>query len=537
MRKDRRDPRDHNLWQSPGGMIYFKLAIPAEVRERFPPNKAGKVPDRITESLGTDSWVDARVLRDQRLAHYQRVFARMATGAALSPEEVATERRRVHRGTLQALLVEPPAAPIPEEERLFEAMQAVVRARRPMVEPGIRYEVMDEARRIADEKFGPGVVANGSPEWNEICQHVAAAKARALEDYLVSMLRGEPVEPPAADVAHGQHLPAPTVFPNGNGKEPFSVALGHYIADLEKNGKRETTIRDFKAMGVRFVEFANDPVLASVTIDNAKDFLKKLEADGLGAATINKHHWLCKAVFEHARTERRRFSGDNPFEFSKKEHKKKSKAKYTIDDLRALFTSTVFTGRQVKPRRYDADTALPWAALVSLYTGAGREEICQLRPGDVRQENGTWLFHIAPEAALADDLKRDARERKVPVHSELKRLGLLKYLAALPRGAERLFPNLPVSNAKPYFGEAVGKRFREWRESVGVARPGEKLDFHSFRHTVAKMFEDIGVRQNDAARVLGHSVEGISYGVYSAPEVKRLAQIVERIKYKGLRIK
>ena len=41
-----------------------------------------------------------------------------------------------------------------------------------------------------------------------------------------------------------------------------------------------------------------------------------------------------------------------------------------------------------------------------------------------------------------------------------------------------------------------------------------------------------------AARVLGHAVRGMSYGTYSqaGPGLKRVAAVVEDIKYEGLRI-
>jgi len=64
----------------------------------------------------------------------------------------------------------------------------------------------------------------------------------------------------------------------------------------------------------------------------------------------------------------------------------------------------------------------------------------------------------------------------------------------------------------------------------GLKRAG--LCFHSFRHTVAGKLEQASVSQTDAARVLGHAIAGMSYGVYSSgPGLKRLAAIVEEIRY------
>ena len=75
-------------------------------------------------------------------------------------------------------------------------------------------------------------------------------------------------------------------------------------------------------------------------------------------------------------------------------------------------------------------------------------------------------------------------------------------------------------------GARVGELFRDKLESLGLKR--DRLCFHSFRHTVAGRLEAAAVSQTDAARVLGHTIAGMSYGVYSSgPGLKRLAAVVE----------
>jgi integrase len=527
---DKRDPRDHHIWRSDGGMLYVKITIPPNVRERFP-SESGKPKIRITESLGTDSFTQARILRDQRVAHWQRVFARLEAGAALRPEEIAAEQHRVRRSTLQALLVEPPAPLIPEEERMFEAMQAAVKARRPMIEPSTRAEVMDEARRIADEKFGPGIIANGSPEWNEICQHVAAAKAKALEDYLVGVLRGgEPVVE--------QPLASP-MGDNGNGNlERFSVALGHFL-DWHRNERksRPGTIAGYESQGKAFVEFSRDAPLGGVDIDMARAFIEHLAKKGISNGTLKLYQGTCRAVFDHVITERGKFSGINPFGFKPRKHEAKHKAKFTVEELNKLFGSSVFTGREIEPATHSVATALPWAALIALYTGASREEICQLRKRDICKEAGVWVVDITPEAALSGALKRRARKRIIPLHPELERLGLLKYRDAL--NSERLFPGLPSpkNDDDDKIGGALGKSFGRWRDKLGIGREDAQLDFHSFRHCFGKSIEDAGISAEDRARLMGHAVKGISSAVYSGPELKRVAPQVARVTWAGLVIK
>jgi hypothetical protein len=65
-------------------------------------------------------------------------------------------------------------------------------------------------------------------------------------------------------------------------------------------------------------------------------------------------------------------------------------------------------------------------------------------------------------------------------------------------------------------------------------RPFENLTLiflSLYRHTVAKALEAAAVSQTDAARMLGHTVAGMSYGVYSSgPGLKRMAGVIEAFK-------
>ena len=116
------------------------------------------------------------------------------------------------------------------------------------------------------------------------------------------------------------------------------------------------------------------------------------------------------------------------------------------------------------------------------------------------------------------------------------RLGLLKYHAALPRNAERLFPNLPIHDSKGKRGPTLGRAFNNWRRNLGINYKDRPLDFHSLRHTFGKMMEDLGISEPDRARLLGHAVPGIGASVYSAPELKRVAPLVAEVKWEGLEI-
>jgi integrase len=534
MTDDRRDPRDRNIWRSPGGMLYFKISVPPKLRNHFR-SETGKPKPKLTESLGTDSLAQARILRDQRVAHWARVFARLEAGAALRPEEIATERQRIRSSSLQALLATAPMTTA-EADKLNQVWVASIQAK----QPDLLAEVTAEVRAIADEKYGVGVITEDSEPWKEIWKLVARAKAKAFEDRLVVLLRSQsPLSEFPSDTMEQSNTPAPILPANGNGGlERFSVALEHYITWLRDEQKaRPLTVADYKSKAECFVKFANDPPLGAVDIDQAKAFLKHIAETGAGDATVNHYHFVCRKVFEYTRVERHKFKGENPFSFQRRKAETTSKAKFTIDELNTLFNSPVFADREIKPKTYGVTSALPWAALIALYSGAGLEEICQLRTRDIRKEAGVWIVDITKEAALSGALKRTARQRIVPLHPELERLGLLKYLAALPRGADRLFPGLPMpTKGKDKFGSALGKQFARWRKKLGIDYEDRQLDFHSLRHCFCKVIEDSGISAEDRARLLGHKVKGISSSVYSAPELKRVAPLVAGVKWDGLKI-
>ena len=80
----------------------------------------------------------------------------------------------------------------------------------------------------------------------------------------------------------------------------------------------------------------------------------------------------------------------------------------------------------------------------------------------------------------------------------------------------------------------VGRAFNNWRRQLGIDYEDRQLDFHSLRHTFDTAIEDVGISQSDRARLLGHPVPGISSSVYSAPELKRVAPLVARVRWEAL---
>lgn len=59
---------------------------------------------------------------------------------------------------------------------------------------------------------------------------------------------------------------------------------------------------------------------------------------------------------------------------------------------------------------------------------------------------------------------------------------------------------------------ALGKRFGRLKTKLGF---GQNHAFHCLRNTLARKFEDAGVAETVAARILGHEFATMTYGLYS----------------------
>ncbi|SEM27423.1 Site-specific recombinase XerD [Roseovarius azorensis] len=149
------------------------------------------------------------------------------------------------------------------------------------------------------------------------------------------------------------------------------------------------------------------------------------------------------------------------------------------------------------------DPLLHVPLLFCLLTGMrSGEAVGLLRDDLVRKGNLGRFVHVRPNALR--ELKTDAAERLVPMHSALEPL-----LGNLPSEGP-LFPDLSVNT--------VTKRFADLRTRLNLERPG--LVFHSTRKWFITQCERTGVPEHFTASLVGHksarSENGLTYGIYSA---------------------
>jgi integrase len=490
-----------------GNQYYLKLPIPHQIRHLFL-SKNGKPKTHIVEPLG-DSPSAANEEARYRVAWCTDVITRIKAGLLTTPERVADAMRGPS---------EPDVALEPAFEAMYERNRKQTKERnRLLAELGVPRELRAKVDRAL-------LRALARPT-----SRMLERQARWFEEY------GASVEG-AANAAKGAAHAAPDGAknaPDGAPSETISQAAEAWFAELTRDetaAPRPQTLAGHRLRVRAFVDAAGDNRLSAVTRATASDFLAGLDVSN---RTRNAYGATLRSVFECARR-RGRFTGEDPFDGMKAKVAGSSYQPFTVAELQTLFDAMP---REVRSKKHTPDTALPWVALIALYTGARLEEIAQLTTADVREAsaNGARVWCIDIHNGGENKLKNETSARLIPVHSELVRLGLLDYVKALKAGS--LFPGLTRRASKGgKVGARVGELFRKKLVALKLKRDG--LCFHSFRHNVATALRVAGVPQEDAARVLGHAVPGMSYGTYAqaGPGLKRVAAVVEMIMYEGLRL-
>jgi len=170
-----------------------------------------------------------------------------------------------------------------------------------------------------------------------------------------------------------------------------------------------------------------------------------------------------------------------------------------------------------------------WLPLMGLYVGGRVNELSQLylddfrttcdgvpyisftldRPDKIDADSGEGGDEVELLEEGGKSFKTANSIRAVPIHDELVRLGLLRYVAAMRKaGHDRLFPELRFDRDKGY-GATPRKWFNDrfLGQQLGMVRDGTKV-FHSLRHNfqVAARHADLELRQRQ--QLMGHQRGG-----------------------------
>lgn len=221
-----------------------------------------------------------------------------------------------------------------------------------------------------------------------------------------------------------------------------------------------------------------------------------------------------------------------------KREKEKPRPPWRKEHLSCLFKSPIYTGGGGALHRLKDDTgtrhiwhdAAYYAPLIWYYTAACREEICGLEINDVILDHPTPHFHIRDNLTRGRDgemagEKTEARNRHLPIPTEVLRLGFVDYVAAIANeGHVALFPELYCNEEKrggSFFYDRVWQHLVCYiADRMELPEPvkGKGADIHSIRSLGSSFYEVDGVNDIVRADVMGHSRQGTNAESYSQRE-------------------
>jgi integrase len=203
---------------------------------------------------------------------------------------------------------------------------------------------------------------------------------------------------------------------------------------------------------------------------------------------------------------------------------------WEISELNKLFAHEIFT-EYCLPQdwRSGADAAY-WLPILAIFTGARLSELAQLRTNDVTIDYEIPFISIS-NLGVNQQVKTVAGIRKIPVHSELIRLGFFEYVN---HGRSKQNPNLwdQLKFRKNKPGGNYSNWFGEFRKTIQIP---VDLDFHAFRHTVRSQLAENDVSEPTIDSIMGHQISGSTGAkVYSHRTLSNIKMAIENIEYKGL---
>ncbi|QZN98251.1 site-specific integrase [Chenggangzhangella methanolivorans] len=349
------------------------------------------------------------------------------------------------------------------------------------------------------------------------------------------------------DRQSGKRVKTPEPAPPAQGPK-FSEAFDHWKRPSTAKGGRQLAPNSLReaALAVRlFKEWAGDKALGAITKEDTRTFRDALERRPTGlpaklralplrdllekdlraypptsATTVNKLLNMLKAVVRRAEKDGLTdglSAFANPFKDVRSdvdERQAEGREPFDNADLKALFETPVFASG-VRPAGGGGEAAF-WLPVLALLTGARQEELAQLRVCDIGKdvEAGVWFLDIGISGGR--NVKTVSSRRKVPLHPELERIGLLRYREARAKNNPSDAPLWPDIKS-----DVNGKRSAAWskwfgrylRDTAGVK--DQIKVFHSFRHTFKRLARSAHLTEEMHDALTGHaggSGVGRSYG-------------------------
>jgi integrase len=309
--------------------------------------------------------------------------------------------------------------------------------------------------------------------------------------------------------------------------------------DLALGGITKPMVREFRDDGLSKLRTRLPAKVRKLPLRKLVAAKEVVGSEPIHANSINKYLNLLSAIFATAERDglMDNVSGGyvNPFSrMGVQRDKREASSKrlpFSDEHLQHMFSDKVFRAGY-RPRAGGGEAAF-WFPLIGLLTGARLNEITQLRLKDIQkdQQSGVWFMDINTDGGK--QVKTITAVRKVPLHAELIRLGLLHYRNALlaRKGAketDKLWPEVQSEDGE-YSATAFTKWFgRYLRVSLKITE--KSIVFHSFRHSFKRLCRDGALSEELHDALTGHSgSSSVGRGYGDGFGLKAMAEGIEKL--------
>lgn len=324
-----------------------------------------------------------------------------------------------------------------------------------------------------------------------------------------------------------------TPLPQGKTKAVAPHRLSEIVpAWIRWKNPSIATVEIYKTAVKRFENHFSELYAETIEKRHVREYIEWLKNKKLSPKTIEKEHGAIRALLTIA--EHESWISSNPARGIMLPALKGKKVRsYTPDECKKIFNAPVFANGE-RPTAGKGEAAY-WIPLLMLFTGARREEICQLTTGRVKESDG-FSYLLLDAIDDEGELKTEESKRAVPIHNQLLKMGFLAFVEKrVESGGGQLFPLLK-SNKRGQYGAKWGDWWRRYiRQTVGIA--DERISpAHSFRHLFITECKRLRFREDYERALVGHAGgrrkdTHDEYGEFLIPE---LAAELNRIDFRGL---
>ena len=370
-----------------------------------------------------------------------------------------------------------------------------------------------------------------SEQWDKNLPSLRREWRKGRRDMLSHVLElAERLERYSYDQVPQSTSASPAPLPDASAN--LGIAVDEFVAEHSRQWAPKTTTQNRAYLRALVAHFGRDRRLGTITKLDASEMKKVLqerpvsrkanpELKGkplrnaidvpvqkmISPKTINSHIQMFKMFFDWA--ERHGYSPHTLFEGMKVPKAKNSESArkpFSKDHTRQLYVELT-----ENPSGLVRKDSHKWGMLLGMFTGARLNEICQLDVADVQQDGKLWFLDITNEGDEKKSVKSEAGKRRVPLHSELLRLGFLEFVESR-RSKRRLFHDFSF-NQNGGYGRNLGRWCNEsFLPKLGIKHQG--LVFHSFRHTMVTRLGQASVPEPVIKSIVGHAQSGVTQEVY-----------------------